>query len=252
MTSYNMDTTCWPHGLHMVVQGRVHSSQHGPSVGLYKVDQFVEEFSIEFSCVSLIQELFLFPTLRNKFIASSPSILSYGNNQMTIASFWDRTHHTLSIFGTQEISTTDTANITQSITRMIDYFKHNPADKKPPAGEFADVVKALQGLIAIIYTSRQDFLPIEDKSICKLVGEKIVPGYMKLRLSNDKTAEDSSSPSISLPSNTAVPPPTTNPITTPPFPTSIVPQKIPKPSNMKKSYAQASKTNLSSKTEDIL
>ena len=62
---------------------------------------------------------------------------------MTIASFWDRTHHTLSIFGTQEISTTDTANITQSITRMIDYFKHNPADKKPPAGEFADVVKAL-------------------------------------------------------------------------------------------------------------
>jgi len=75
---------------------------------------------------------------------------------------------------------------------------------------------------------------------------------MKLRLSNDKTAEDSSSPSISLLSNTAVPPSTTNPITTPPFPTSIVPQKVPKPSNMKKSYAQASKTNLSSKTEDIL
>ena len=66
--SYNMDTTCWPHELYMVVQGRVHSSQHGPSVGLYKVDQFVEEFSIEFSCVSLIQELFLSPTLRNKFI----------------------------------------------------------------------------------------------------------------------------------------------------------------------------------------
>ena len=52
MTSYNMDTTCWPHGLHMVVQGRVHSSQHGPSVGLYKIDQFVEEFSIKFSCVT--------------------------------------------------------------------------------------------------------------------------------------------------------------------------------------------------------
>ena len=63
-----MDTTYWPHELHMVVQSRVHSRQHRPSVGLYKVDQFVEEFSIEFSCVSLIQELFLFPTLRNKFI----------------------------------------------------------------------------------------------------------------------------------------------------------------------------------------
>ena len=52
MTSYNMDTTCWPHGLYMVVQGRVHSSQHRPSVGLYKVDQFAEEFSIEFSCIT--------------------------------------------------------------------------------------------------------------------------------------------------------------------------------------------------------
>ena len=52
MTSYNMDTTCWPHGLYMVVQGRVHSSQHRLSVGLYKVDQFVEEFSIEFFYVT--------------------------------------------------------------------------------------------------------------------------------------------------------------------------------------------------------
>ena len=52
MTSYNMDTTCWPHGLHMIAQGRVHSSQHRPSVGLYKIDQFVEEFSIKFSCVT--------------------------------------------------------------------------------------------------------------------------------------------------------------------------------------------------------
>ena len=135
---------------------------------------------------------------------------------------------------------------------MIDYFKHNPADKKPPAGEFADVVKALWGLIATIYTSRWDLLPIEDKSICKLVGEKIVPGYMKLGLLNDKTVEVSSSPSTSLPSNTAVPPPTTNPVATPPLPTLVVPQKVPKPLNMKKSYAQASKTNLLSKVEDIL
>ena len=59
-----MDTTCWPHGLHMVVQGRVHSSQHGPSVELYKVDQFVEEFSIEFSCVTQYKKLFYYPILR--------------------------------------------------------------------------------------------------------------------------------------------------------------------------------------------
>ena len=77
MMSYNINTICWPYGLHMVVQGRVHSSLHGPSVGLYKVDQFVEEFSIEFSCVSLIQELFLFPTLRSKF-----------TTQMSLWLFW--------------------------------------------------------------------------------------------------------------------------------------------------------------------
>ena len=52
MMSYNMDTICWPHGLHMVVQGRVHSTQHGPFVGLYKIDQFVEEFFIKFSCIT--------------------------------------------------------------------------------------------------------------------------------------------------------------------------------------------------------
>ena len=134
---------------------------------------------------------------------------------------------------------------------MIDYFKYNPADKKPPAREFANVVKALWGLIAMIYTFRWDLLPIEDKNICKLMGEKIVPRYIKLGLVNDKTAEKSSLSSTSLPSNTAVLSPPTNSVTTLPPQMSVVPQKVSKPSNMKKSYAQASKSNLS-KVEDIL
>jgi len=182
---------------------------------------------------------------------SGPSVLNYGNNQPLIASSWDGAHHTLSIFGTQETTAIDAANIAQSISRMIDYFKHNPADKKPPAGEFADVVKALWGLITMIYTSRWDFLLIEDKNIRKLMGEKIVPGYIKLRLVNNKMAEKSSLSSTSLPSNMTVPPPSTNSVTTLPPQMSVVPQKIPKPSNMKKLYAQASKSNLS-KVEDIL
>jgi len=74
---------------------------------------------------------------------SGPSVLNYGNNQPSIASSWDGAHHALSIFGTQETTAIDATNITQSISRMIDYFKHNPADEKLPAGEFADVVKAL-------------------------------------------------------------------------------------------------------------
>ena len=111
-------------------------------------------------------------TLRVESSNSSPSVLNYGNNQPTIASFWDGESHALSIFGTKETSATDVANMSQSITQMIDFFKHNLADKVLPAGEFADVVKALWGLIATIYTSKWDLLPIDDKSIRKLMGEK--------------------------------------------------------------------------------
>jgi len=128
---------------------------------------------------------------------SGPSILNYSNNQPSIASSWDGAHHVLSIFETQKTTAIDAANITQSISRMIDYFKHNPADKGPPAGEFADVVKPLWGLIAMIYTSRWDLLPIEDKNIRKLMGEKIIPRYMKLGLVNNKMAGKSSLSSIS-------------------------------------------------------
>ena len=146
---------------------------------------------------------------RAEFNNFGPSVLSYNNNQPSIASFWDGAHHVLSIFGTKETTTIDATNITQSISRMIDYFKHNPANKKLLAGEFADVVKALWGLIAMIYTSRWDLLPIEDKNICKLMGKKIVPGYMKLSLVNNKIAEKSSLSFTSLPLNMAVPPPST-------------------------------------------
>ena len=105
---------------------------------------------------------------------------------------------------------------------MIDYFKHNLADKKLLAREFADVVKTFWDLIVMIYTSRWDLLPIEDKNIRKLVSEKIVPGYMKLRLVNDKIAEKSSLSSTSLLSNMAVSLSPTNSITTP-SQTSVVP-----------------------------
>ena len=47
ITLYNIDTTCWPHALHIVIQGRVHR----PSVKVYKGRLFCKEFSIEFSCI---------------------------------------------------------------------------------------------------------------------------------------------------------------------------------------------------------
>ena len=84
------------------------------------------------------------------------------------------------------------------------------------------------------------------------MGKKIVSGYMKLGLSNDKTVENPSSSSTALLSNTAVPPTTTNSVASQPPHMSTVPQKVSKPSNMKKLYAQASKSNCLLKVEDIL
>ena len=57
--SYNMNTTCQPHALHMVIQGRVHSSQHGPSVGVYKVNYFVKSSLSSSLMFTLIQEFVL-------------------------------------------------------------------------------------------------------------------------------------------------------------------------------------------------
>ena len=60
---YNMDTTCWPHASHMIIQGRVHSSQHRLSVRVYKVDYFVKS-SLLSSLVLSNTRLSLNPTLR--------------------------------------------------------------------------------------------------------------------------------------------------------------------------------------------
>ena len=162
--------------------------------------------------------------------SSGPSVLNYNNNQLLIASSWDGAYHTLSVFGTGETSATDVANIALSITRMTDYFKHNLADKNLPAEEFADVVKTLWSLIASVYTYKWNLLPIEDKSIHKIMGEKILPRYLKLWLLKKKVVENSSSSSssISLSLNAAVssPFPTATSAAIPPLLTSVAPQKV--------------------------
>jgi len=83
------------------------------------------------------------------------------------------------------------------------------------------------------------------------MGKKIVSEYIKLRLANNKTVEKPSPPSTSLPSNTAVPSSLPNSVLAPLPQMLVVPQKVPKLSNIKKSYTQASKSNIS-KVDDIL
>ena len=88
------------------------------------------------------------------------------------------------------------------------------------------------------------------------MGEKFLSGYLKHGLLKENMTEkfSSSSSSISLPLNVVVSSPrstTTSPAVLP-LPTSMAPQKVPKPSNTKKSYVQASKMNILSNVKDIL
>ena len=99
---------------------------------------------------------------RIDLIDSGPSLLNYGRNQPSIPSSWDRAHHALSIFGTDETSEIDAINMAQSISRIIDYIKNNLADKKSPAREFEQVTKSFWNLISDIYSSRCGLLSVEN------------------------------------------------------------------------------------------
>ena len=69
-------------------------------------------------------------------------VLNYSNNQPTIPSSWDGAHHMLSVFGMDETSEINAKNMTQSISRIIDYIMNNLAYKKWLAEDFAQVTKA--------------------------------------------------------------------------------------------------------------
>ena len=181
-------------------------------------------------------------------IDSGPSLLNYGGNQPSIPSSWDGAHHALSIFGTNEISEIDAINMAQLISKIIDYIKNNPADKKSPTREFEQVTKGFWNLISAIYSSRQDLLPIEDgKNFCALVGEKILNNYVKLSLVNQPEAKKwlSSMPTTAMNPNIPAIPPSSKM-------TRLNEKKAPKPTITKKFYAQASKTNILSSIEDII
>ena len=116
---------------------------------------------------------------------SGPLVLNYSDNQPMILSSWDGAHHILSVFRMNETFEIDAKNITQLISRIIDYIINNLAYKKGPAEDFAQVTKAFWSLILVIYSSEWDILPIEDgKTFCDLIGERILNSYVKHRLLN--------------------------------------------------------------------
>jgi len=74
-------------------------------------------------------------------INSDPSLLNYSGIQPVMLSSWDGAHHALSVFGTNKTNEVDAINMAKSISRIVEYIKNNPADKKPPAREFKQVTK---------------------------------------------------------------------------------------------------------------
>ena len=116
---------------------------------------------------------------------SGSLVLNYGNNQPTIPSSWNGAHCVLSVFKTDEISEIDAKNMTQSISRIIDYITNSLVYKKRPAEDFAQVTKAFWSFILAIYFSGWNILPIEDsKTFYNLIGERILNSYVKHGLLN--------------------------------------------------------------------
>ena len=91
---------------------------------------------------------------RAELIDFGPSLLNYNGKQPSIPSSWNRVHHTLSIFGIDKMSEIDAINMAQSISRIINYIKSSPADKKLSVKDFKQVTKGFWSLITAIYSSR--------------------------------------------------------------------------------------------------
>jgi len=180
--------------------------------------------------------------------SAEPSVLDYGEGQPAVTSAWDRAHHALSIFSTRDIVLKDAESMFESIRRMRNYIKHHPVDKVTIGNEFSPVVEQLWKLFDNIYALKWDSLIFNREktlTIRKCVRERIAPFYRQNQPSISTLNTKLNVP-ISLPSIEDAPPTTTNKLAAPPPNKNIesTVKKDPKPSNMKKSYAQASKSNL--------
>ena len=185
------------------------------------------------------------------------SLLDYNEGQPAIASSWDGAHQVLSIFRTEDTQSKDSKIILKSIKRIRTYIKHHLVDKALPKGDFILVVRNLWKLIDTIYTTKWDSLIFEKEkslTIRKCVRVYIMPYYRQKQLLTS-TLNMEMNTSTPLPSMRATLSPTTITSVAPPPPNKNVEstvKKTPKPLNMKKSYVQALKSNVSYNIEDIL
>jgi len=187
------------------------------------------------------------PNDKDRAASTVSSVLSYGEGQPAISSNWDGSHHALSIFGSEDTLEKDSKMIHNSLSRMRSFIKYHP---NPTEREVKPVVEKLWRLIDIIYTANWDTVPFsKDKNLTirKCVRDRIMPYYTQNQPSTESSNMTMMNTPSPLPSVEAAPPPTVNIPRAPPPPNKnneSTAKKNPKPSNLKKSYAQASKSNL--------
>jgi len=194
---------------------------------------------------------------KNRAESTVPLVLNYSEGQLAISRNWDGEHHALSIFRTEDTLAKDSEMMFDSIVRLRSFIKHYPVDKSPMERELVPVVEFLWKLFDTIYSAKWDTLIFNKEknlTIRKCIGECIMPYYKQNQPSTSMSNTTMTTTSSPLPSAEATPPPTTNMSAAPPPPNKNVESTIKKdlkPLNMKKSYAQASKSSLS-RIEDIV
>ena len=181
------------------------------------------------------------------------SLLNYGNGQPSDASFWDEVFQAVSLFRTKKALSTDATNIYESLVRIENYIKNHPTSKETPSRDFIPVVKSLWKLFDVIFISKWDVLLFDREktlTIRKCVSTNFAPLFRENAIlgSLKPTIKNPKKKSFSLAST-----PTTSSAPSPP-PSVIIPpinknnesinKKEPKPSNIRKSYVQVSKSNV--------
>ena len=186
---------------------------------------------------------------KNRVESTVPLILNYSEGQLAISHNWNGAHHALSIFGTEDTLAKDSKMMYDSIVRLRSFIKHHPVDKSLMERELVPIVKTLWKLFDTIYSAKWDTLIFNKKknlTIRKYVRECIMPYYRQNQPSTSTSNITMTTTLSPLPSTEAAPSPTTNIPAAPPPPNKNVESTIKKdskPSNMKKSYAQALKSS---------
>ena len=189
----------------------------------------------------------------SKMSSFRPDLLNYSNGQLTDLSSWDGAYRALSLFGSQETLNQDIKNMQISLERLTNHIKNFPVSlngNRKLSGEYIPVIKGLCDLINVTFYSKWNYLVFDaEKSLT--INKSIAYFYEKLSTSNINKPVESTTP-LALTASVAAPP-TTSPIVPPPIKNSKnIVKKASKPSNIKKSYAQALKTNILSNIEDVL